>query len=109
MERCPTCRAKVREDTQTCARCGTDLSRLLAIEVSAGHHLGLALAHLNAGREDVALQEIERSLQLKRDPLALTLRGFMLERRGVWRQAKEDERLVGEEESPILINPSNTV
>jgi len=77
MERCPTCRARLR-DTPSCPRCGTELARLQAIEAGAMRHLGLAVAHLRQGDEDVALREIEHSLRLKREPLALVLRAFIL-------------------------------
>jgi hypothetical protein len=75
MERCPTCRARVRE--AACPRCGTDLSRLLAIEAGAADELRRAIVHLAKGRRAQAREAVEASLRLKREPLAVALRDFL--------------------------------
>lgn len=76
MERCPTCQARLREDP-VCARCRTDLSLPLAAEAQACAKLHQAVALLGAGDAAAARQALEESLQLKRSPLALLLRGFL--------------------------------
>ena len=77
MERCPTCQARLRQDT-VCPRCKTDLSGLLAIESDAAIWLRRSVALLAAGDEAQALQAVENSLLLKRDPFASLLQGFLL-------------------------------
>ncbi|MGX2028776.1 MULTISPECIES: hypothetical protein [Methylocaldum] len=79
MERCPTCQARLREDP-VCARCRTDLSLPLAAEAQACAKLHQAVARLGAGDAAAARQALEESLQLKRSPLALLLRGFLARR-----------------------------
>ncbi len=89
MDRCPTCRARVREESR-CARCGTDLTRLLAIEARAGLHLNQAIRYMLESSDDLALAEIERSLQLKQDnALARYLSSYLMERRSI-RQALDN-------------------
>jgi len=76
MERCPNCQARLKEAT-VCPRCKTDLTRLLAIEAEAAVYLRRALALLAEGDEARALQALQASLRLKREPLGLLLRGFL--------------------------------
>jgi len=83
MDRCPTCRARIREESR-CARCGTELARLLAIETRAGLHLDRAIQYLLESSDDLACAEIEHSLQLKRDnPLAQYLLSYLMARRRI--------------------------
>ncbi len=79
MERCPTCQARIR-DASVCPRCRTNLTSLLAIESDAATWLRQAVGRLAAGEEAQALDAVENSLRLKREPLALSLRGFLSQR-----------------------------
>jgi Tfp pilus assembly protein PilF len=79
MERCPTCQARLREEP-VCARCRTDLSLPLAAEARACANLRRAIARLGEGDTAAAREALEESLQLKRSPLALLLRGFLASR-----------------------------
>jgi hypothetical protein len=79
MDRCPTCQARLRE-VSVCPRCKTDLGRLLSIQAQADAWLRLAVAHLAAGDEIQALHAVEASLRLKREPLAVILKGFLYRR-----------------------------
>lgn len=76
MERCPTCQARLR-DPALCARCKTDLSQVVAIEAEARRLLGQAIGLLARDRPDEAGTTLRKSLNLKREPLALVLEGFL--------------------------------
>ena len=78
MERCPTCQARLRQDP-VCPRCKTDLTRLMAIESDAVAWLKRSIALLATGDEVLALQAVEASLRLKREPFALLVQGFLLQ------------------------------
>ena len=80
MEGCPTCQARLR-DPALCARCKTDLSQLVAIETEAGRLLGKAIGLLAGDRSDEAGTILQKSLGLKREPLALALGGFLVRHR----------------------------
>ncbi|CAI8892198.1 hypothetical protein [Methylocaldum szegediense] len=79
MDRCPTCQARLREEP-VCARCRTDLSLPLAAEAKASVKLHHAIASLGEGDTAAAREALEESLRLKRSPLALLLRGFLVSR-----------------------------
>lgn len=76
MERCPTCQARLRE-APICGRCQTDLSLPLAVEGEAAAQLRLACARLAEGNTPAARLAVEESLRLKRETLAVVLRGFL--------------------------------
>lgn len=76
MERCPTCQARLK-DAPVCPRCKTDLSQPLSIQAQADAWLRRAIALLAAGDERAALVAVETSLRLKREALAVLLRGFL--------------------------------
>ena len=78
MERCPTCQARLRQDP-VCPRCKTDLARLMAIEADAAAWLKRSVVLLATGDEALALQAVESSLRLKREPLAMLVQGFLLQ------------------------------
>jgi hypothetical protein len=76
MERCPICKARIKENT-TCNRCGTDLSKLLTIESQAAHLCDQAIKLLATNQIDQAQRAVEQSLHLKNTQLALALLGFI--------------------------------
>jgi len=76
MERCPICKARLKEDT-TCPRCGADISSTLNIEQESEILLNNALKQLETGNISAAKQAVEQSIKLKAEPLGLALRGFM--------------------------------
>jgi hypothetical protein len=75
MERCPNCRART-DGTDTCRRCGMALGLLAATERAAEHWLRRGIGHLAAGAPQAAARALERSLALRRDPLAEQLLGL---------------------------------
>lgn len=76
MERCPICKARLKEDT-TCPRCGADLSNALNIEQESEILLNNALKQLETGNISAAKQAVEKSVKLKAEPLGLALQGFI--------------------------------
>jgi len=76
MERCPICKARLKETT-TCPRCGADLANALNIEHQSEILLNNALKQLETGNLSAAKQAVEQSIQLKAEPLGIVLRGFM--------------------------------
>lgn len=77
MERCPNCRARIEGAPERCRRCGMDLALLMAAEQSAERALRAALVDLAAGDQDKAALSLQRSLNLKRTPLAACLARFV--------------------------------
>jgi len=75
MERCSVCKGRLQDNT--CSRCGADLTTLLTIEQQAVSQLHQALTQLSVGNLEGAVLAIERSLQLKREPMTLALYGFI--------------------------------
>lgn len=77
MERCPVCKARLKPGSPICPRCGADLSMLFRIETQADGLCSQAIALLEAGDLSGAMHAVEQSLDLKSDPLAQVLRGFI--------------------------------
>ena len=77
MERCPVCKARFKQDTSTCSRCRIDLSIPLSIESQAEELCYQSINLLKQDEINLAMQTVEQSIQLKRDSLALALRGFI--------------------------------
>ncbi|MDM8567377.1 hypothetical protein QUF74_17220 [Candidatus Halobeggiatoa sp. HSG11] len=75
MERCSICKGRFKDNI--CSRCGADLTTLLAIEQQVKNQLKQALYQLQVGNLEAAMLAVERSLQLKREPLALALYNFI--------------------------------
>ena len=76
MERCPICKARLKE-TSICPRCTIDLSIPLSIENQAKSLCSQSVMLLGADHLGDAVQAIEQSIQLKREPLALAVQGFV--------------------------------
>ncbi len=77
MERCLICKARLKANTPICPRCGTDLSKPLSIEKEAKTFFYQAVKLLGEGHLSDAIRAVEHSLDLKSDPLALTVRAFI--------------------------------
>lgn len=77
MERCPVCNARLKPDTSICPRCSTDLAIPLSIEHQAEYWCYQSLMRLGANHLGDAVAALEKSIQLKREPLALALQGFI--------------------------------
>lgn len=75
MERCPNCGARC-DGSQPCRRCGLELAPLLAVEEAAERLIGGALVRLAQGDAAGALSALDRSRNLRRDPLSDILLGF---------------------------------
>jgi len=78
MQRCPVCGARLSVDV-SCSRCGVDLKRVLRCERLAEQWLTVSLQSLRAGRSDVAVQSILRSLSFKQTPTAKLVKGFLIQ------------------------------
>ncbi|MCP4700728.1 MAG: hypothetical protein GY862_28320 [Gammaproteobacteria bacterium] len=92
MERCPACRARLK-GASLCPRCGADLSQALCSQSEAEEMQAWAIELL--GKNDLrgAAWAVKQALSLKRDPLMLVMRDFIVrcqERRAVARLAKGD-------------------
>ncbi|MDM8568402.1 hypothetical protein QUF50_02585 [Thiotrichales bacterium HSG1] len=75
MQRCSICRGRFKDNT--CLRCGADLTILLSIEQQVEEQLKQALSQLGNGNLAMAKLAVERSLQLKREPLTIALYNFI--------------------------------
>jgi|GEM_PF-593249 len=75
MERCPTCRARLKGQP-LCHRCGTDLTLALQAETTAKQWLQRALHCFSEGSVDDAEVALDRAMMLHRTPLASALRPF---------------------------------
>jgi GxxExxY protein len=75
MERCPTCRARLKGQTQ-CHRCGTDLTLALQAESRAKQWMQQALRYFSEGAFDDAEAALDRARMLHQTPLVLALRPF---------------------------------
>ncbi|MGR8930685.1 MAG: hypothetical protein ACU836_08585 [Gammaproteobacteria bacterium] len=78
MQRCPACDARLNDES-FCTRCGADLSRIRRCERLAEQWLSVSLKSLHAGRFDVAIPAIIRSLSFKQTPQALLAKGFVIQ------------------------------
>jgi hypothetical protein len=76
MERCPVCKAKLKDDP-VCYRCGADLSTLLGIEKQAARLEQRVVALYGAGALGEARWVAEQALALKRSPLLCRLVEFL--------------------------------
>ncbi|NOQ63756.1 MAG: hypothetical protein GQ582_04525 [Methyloprofundus sp.] len=82
MQRCPCCKARLR-DSLICARCKADLSSLADSEQAAAEWLERALAAYLERDFEQSIHAVAISLQLKKTDLALSLRGFIAEQQSV--------------------------
>lgn len=78
MQRCPACNARLSAG-EICPRCGADLGRVFRCERLAEQWLSVALQSLRAGRADVAVSALLRSLSLKQTPAANLVKSFLIE------------------------------
>lgn len=77
MERCPTCTARLKDDSIVCSRCGMDFSTPLRIQEQAQSWQSWAIALLKQGEWFAAQQAVITSLQLKYEPFAVVLHEFI--------------------------------
>ena len=78
MQRCPACNARLSAGS-LCPRCGADLSRIQRCERLAEQWLSVSLQTLQAGKADVAVAAIERSLSFKQTQAAKLVKGFLIQ------------------------------
>lgn len=78
MQRCPACNARLTTAT-ICPRCAADLSPILRSERLAEQWLSVSLQSLHAGRADVAVLAIGRSLSFKQTPVTKLVKGFLIQ------------------------------
>ena len=77
MERCPVCRARVKEKKPVCRRCRSDLSLLFEIEEQAAALVELAARALTDGSRSKAAALAAKSLVLQDTLFARTLCRFI--------------------------------
>lgn len=77
MERCPNCRARLEADSDTCRRCGIELTQLQAAAAAAEAQLRTGVARLARGERDAAAAALRRALAYKHLPLAEHLLGHL--------------------------------
>lgn len=77
MQRCPCCNARLR-GAAVCPRCQTDLRAGIAAGQAARWWLVRAIDDWQAGRQEEALHALQRSLRLKKTPLAVHFRNFLI-------------------------------
>jgi hypothetical protein len=89
MERCPVCRARVR-DSSPCPRCGADLTTVLGIEVRRQTLEREAVHRLKRGDLSGASDLVARAQHLQRTSLNLLLPSFIqyLRTQGMHTQAE---------------------
>lgn len=114
MEHCPTCNARLKEDAVTCARCGSELSRLLHIEEQAEYWQHQAVTLMKQNEWLAAHQAIITALQLKREPLATVLLAFiercqLQQEQARLAQARENERIRQEQDRVRLEKIENAL
>lgn len=78
MQRCPCCNARLSAEP-LCPRCGADLSRTLRCEQLAETWLSVSLQTLQAGRADIAIAAVKRSLSFKQTQAARLFRDFLVQ------------------------------
>ena len=76
MERCPLCKARLRDKT-ICNRCEADLSLLQAIESQAEHLAQRAVHSLLAGKTPAAIRQAAAARDLHATPFHQALAGFI--------------------------------
>ncbi len=76
MERCPVCRARVKENP-LCRRCGSDLTDLFVLEKQAEYMLVRAVQCLQAGKVTMALRFSDHANTLKRTEFGELFSGFL--------------------------------
>lgn len=76
MERCPLCRARLREEA-LCPRCGADLSVPLEVERNALQAARRAMVSLAAGDLEIATGHAEMAAWLHGTAFHLGLYGFL--------------------------------
>ncbi len=67
MERCPACKARLREKT-VCRRCGADVSTALSIKTGAGEHFNAAIEAFVENHADAMLYHAKRAFSKRRTP-----------------------------------------
>lgn len=77
MGRCPCCNARLSAEP-VCPRCKADLGPVLRSEQMAGLWLSLSLQALQAGRPEIAVRAVNRSLSFKQTRQARVFREFLI-------------------------------
>lgn len=76
MERCPVCRARLKE-RQVCHRCGTDLTLAIAMEKKAEVFFKQALVRLQNSDVLAAKMAMKNALLFHKKPLYKNFSGFV--------------------------------
>ncbi|WP_020484097.1 hypothetical protein [Methylomonas sp. MK1] len=79
IQRCPACNARLGAAT-LCPRCGAELKQIVRSERVAQQWLSVSLQSAEAGRLDLAVPAVLRSLSFKQTLAAKLLRGFLVQR-----------------------------
>lgn len=76
LERCPVCRARLREEP-VCSRCGTGLSLPMRIAAQADALERRAIQELATGGLEAAEAAVSEALRLRRSPLSQAVSRFI--------------------------------
>lgn len=76
MERCPVCRARIKE-SETCRRCGADLSLLLQLDAWVQRYEQCAVRAVADGDFATAKRCCQRALRLNSRTFSKVLLGFI--------------------------------
>ena len=77
MQRCPCCNARLSGDP-VCSRCAADLTQALYSEQLAKQWLSVSLQALQAGRSELAVLAVNRSISFKQTRHARVFREFLI-------------------------------
>ncbi len=75
MERCPVCRARLK-DNAICHRCESDLSQLKALIIHVNELERQAVQEFVAENYDVAVDKLTMAIQLKPNAFSVSLLGY---------------------------------
>ena len=78
MERCCCCNARLKGQQQ-CRRCQADLSQVIETERMARYRLGKAIQFKQDNQWTQSIAAVSYSLQLKKTPLAIQFRQFLIQ------------------------------
>lgn len=77
MERCPSCKSRLKAESLDCSRCGTELQGVIRCEMIAKQQLNAAIYSLLQQQPQQAAAALEQSLTYQKTPIALLLRNFL--------------------------------
>ncbi|MCF7986595.1 MAG: hypothetical protein K9L60_03425 [Methylovulum sp.] len=77
MERCPSCKSRLKAESIDCSRCGAELQWVILCEMIAKQQLNEAIYSLVQQQPQQAAAALAQSLSYQKTPMALLLRDFL--------------------------------